>query len=48
MVHAIVTQILLDWCATATGQTRSDVLERLALQLGAWLDEPRQPGAGSA
>jgi hypothetical protein len=35
-VHAIVAQILLDWCATATGQTRSDVIQRLAL-LNAWL-----------
>jgi hypothetical protein len=25
-VHALVTQILLDWCATATGETRSQVL----------------------
>jgi hypothetical protein len=31
MVHALVTQVLLDWCATASGQTRSDVLQRLAL-----------------
>jgi hypothetical protein len=30
MVHAIVAQILLDWCATATGQIRSDVTQRLA------------------
>jgi len=47
MVHAIVTQILLDWCATATGQTRSDVIQRPAL-LNAWLDDepralPRRP-----
>ena len=35
-MHAIVAQILLDWCATATGQTRSDVIQRLAL-LNAWL-----------
>jgi len=27
MMHAIVAQILLDWCATATGQTRSDVIQ---------------------
>ena len=50
MVHAIVTQILLDWCATASGQTRSDVLQRLALRLDAWLDQsgppPAQPGTG--
>ncbi len=31
MVHAIVAQNLLDWCATATGQTRSDVIQLLAL-----------------
>jgi len=42
MVHAIVTQILLDWCATATGQTRSDVIQRLAL-LDAWLDDEPRP-----
>jgi hypothetical protein len=40
MVHAIVTQVLLDWCATATGQTRSDVIQRLAL-LNAWLETSR-------
>lgn len=39
MVHAIVTQILLGWCATASGQTPSDVIQRLALRLDAWLDE---------
>jgi hypothetical protein len=42
MVHAIVTQILLDWCATATGQTRSDVIQRLAL-LNAWFDDEPRP-----
>ena len=48
MVHAIVTQILLDWCATATGQTRSDVIQRLAL-LNAWPgDEPRPLPEGLA
>lgn len=26
MVHAVVTQILLDWCATASGQSPSDVI----------------------
>lgn len=35
-MHTIVAQILLDWCATATGQTRSDVIQRRAL-LNAWL-----------
>jgi hypothetical protein len=52
MVHALVTQILLDGCATAVGQTRSDVLQCLALTLDARLAEtgppPEQPGAGSA
>jgi len=43
MVHALVTQILLDWCATATGQARSDLLQRLALTLDAWLGEPGPP-----
>ncbi len=48
MVRAIVTQILFDWCATATGQTRSDVIQRLAL-LNAWLDdEPRALPEGPA
>ena len=42
-VHAIVTQILLDWCATASGQTRGEVLQRLALRLDAWLGEPGPP-----
>jgi hypothetical protein len=31
MVHAMITQVLLGWCATAAGQTRSEVIERLAL-----------------
>jgi hypothetical protein len=43
MVHAIVTQILLDWCADASGETRADILQRLALRLDAWLDELGQP-----
>src|SRR5260370_39131287 len=43
MVHAIVTQVLLDWCATASGQARADILQRLALRLDAWLDEPGSP-----
>ncbi len=39
-VHAIAARILLGWCATATGQTRENVIPRLAL-LNAWLtDEP--------
>ena len=41
MGHATVTQILPGWCATATGQTRSDVSQRPAL-LNAWLDD--EPG----
>jgi hypothetical protein len=44
MVHAIVTQILLDWCATASGQAPSEVLQRLALRLNAWLDQSGPPG----
>jgi len=39
-VHAIVAQILLDWCATATGQTRSDVIQRLALLNALLASEP--------
>jgi hypothetical protein len=31
MVHAVVAQVLLSWCATASGQTPSDVIQRLAL-----------------
>jgi hypothetical protein len=48
MVHAIVAQNLLDRRATATGQTRSDVIQRLAL-LNTWLgDEPRPLPQGPA
>lgn len=43
MVHAMVTQILLGWCAAATGQTRGEVIERIALTLDAWLDESGPP-----
>lgn len=43
MVHAIIIQILLDWCATASGQTRSEVLWRLPLRLDASLGEPGPP-----
>ena len=42
MVHAIVAQILLDWRAIATGHTRSDIIQRLAL-LNAWLDDEPRP-----
>jgi hypothetical protein len=48
MVHAIVAQILLDWCATATGQTRSDVIQRLALLNASLDDEPRPLPEGPA
>jgi hypothetical protein len=43
MIHAMVTQILLGWHTIATGQTRGDTIQRLALALEAWLDEPRTP-----
>jgi hypothetical protein len=41
MVHALVAQILLGWCTTAFGQTRSEVLQRLAPELDAWLGEAK-------
>ena len=43
MVHAVVTQILLNWCATASGQTPGEILQRLALELDAWLGQPGPP-----
>jgi hypothetical protein len=43
MVHAVVAQILLDWCATATSGTRGEVLQRLALELDRRLGESGQP-----
>jgi hypothetical protein len=43
IVYTIVTQILLNWCAAATGQTPSEVLQRLSLELDAWLGQPRPP-----
>ena len=51
MVHAIVAQILFGWCATATGQTCGDVIQRLAL-LNAWPDRraeaaSRRPSRGA-
>ncbi|MFB4317636.1 hypothetical protein [Actinomadura sp. 21ATH] len=46
MVHAMITQILLGWCATASGETRGDVLQRLALTLDTWLDQPEPPAQG--
>jgi hypothetical protein len=42
MVHALVTQILIGWCATATGETRGQVLQRLALELDARLGQAGQ------
>jgi hypothetical protein len=51
MIHAAVTQMLLDWYATSTSQAHSDVIQSLALKLNEWLDDPEpprdQPGAGS-
>jgi hypothetical protein len=47
MVHAVVTQILIGWCATATGQTRGEVLQRLALELDRQLGEPQQRPEGT-
>jgi hypothetical protein len=38
-VHALVTQMLLKWCADASGQTPTDVIQRLALTINSWLDE---------
>ena len=32
------------WCATATGQTPGEVLQRLALELDAWLGQSGPPG----
>ena len=43
MVHAMITQVLLGWCATAARQTRSEVIERLALTLDTWLDQSGLP-----
>jgi hypothetical protein len=42
MVHATVARILPGWCATATGQARSDVTQRPAL-LNTWLDDEPRP-----
>jgi uncharacterized membrane protein YeiH len=41
-VHALGTQILIGWCATASGQTRGQVLQRLEVELDARLGEPGQ------
>ena len=40
MVHAAVTQILLAWYATATGQTLSQAIQRLALTLSEMFEGP--------
>ena len=40
MVHAAVTQILLDWYATATGQTHDQAIQRLALTLSEMFEGP--------
>jgi hypothetical protein len=48
MVHAAVTQILLDWHATATGQSRSDVIHQLALKLNTMFDGAEPPGPGGS
>jgi hypothetical protein len=37
MVHALITQILVGWLAEASGQSRSEVIQRLALALDTWL-----------
>jgi len=39
MVHAMATQLLIGWCAMATGQTRGEVVQRLALALDEWLGD---------
>jgi hypothetical protein len=33
LIHAMLTQVLLRWCAEATGETSEQVLQRLALQV---------------
>jgi hypothetical protein len=40
IVHAAVTQILLGWYATATGQTRSQAIQRLAPTLSEMFEGP--------
>jgi hypothetical protein len=42
MVHAVVTQILIGWCASATGEDRGEVLQRLALELDSRLGRAGQ------
>jgi uncharacterized membrane protein len=43
MVHAAVTQILIDWHATATGQERAEIIQQLALRLYSMFDQPGRP-----
>jgi len=43
MVHAAVTQILIDWHATATGQERAEIIQHLALRLYSIFDQPGPP-----
>jgi len=42
MVHALVTQILIGWCAKATGETNNEVIQRPALTLSGWFDSAEQ------
>jgi len=46
MVHAAVTQILLDWLATATGQAHGEVIQQLALRLYEMFEQPGPPRDG--
>jgi hypothetical protein len=43
IVHAIVTQIPGQLVRRGTGQTPSEVLQRLTLELDAWLGQPGPP-----
>jgi hypothetical protein len=38
LVHAVAAQVPIGWCATANGQTRGEVVQRLALALDEWAD----------
>lgn len=44
-VHAMVTQILIGWCARARGDTPERVLQQLALTLDDWLSDTPPPNA---
>jgi hypothetical protein len=48
MVHAAVTLALLDWHATATGQSRGNVIQQLALKLNTMFDAAEPPGPGGS